>query len=174
MPSEDQKSQLMRSFMYRRPNRRIKRSLLFFALLSLTVGLLFLIPSISPRITVTLAETGPKIISGHVYDSLGQPVQGALVTVTIATYSHSFTSGSTGYYMVTFLPSEWTRGDTIEVTATYESLIQTNTTTADLSGMQTVDINFLEEIPEVGQIIGLAIAVPAFVLFVRKLRPGSR
>jgi hypothetical protein len=120
--------------------------------------------------TSVMAASGPKIVQGYVNDTVGTPLEGALVTVEIAAQgtgivrdTQTDTTGSDGYYMVSFAPSNWDIGDTIHVTATYDTNQQLNQTVANDSASQQVNVNFGFAIPEFSSLFGLVAALVAVV-----------
>jgi len=121
--------------------------------------------------TSVMAALGPKIVQGYVNDTVGTPLEGALVTVEIIAQAGGIvrdtqtdTTGSDGYYMVTFGDaSKWDIGDTILATATYDSNQKSNQTIADDSGVQQVNVNFDFAIPEFSSLLGLVAALAAVV-----------
>lgn len=58
-----------------------------------------------------------------------------------------------------FRGSDWSIGNTIEVIATYNSNQEINSTIADDSGSQTVNVTFTFEIPQFGDMMGLYIVM---------------
>jgi hypothetical protein len=170
---------LMDSFMYVRPKKALKIRflrhvvpvLLFAILLATLLG-----HYDSGGVSESAAAGMMKIIQGQVYDSLGQPVVGANVTVTITYASgtrgtHWNITGSSGYYTVTFpVEDNVAIGDTINVTASYESLQRTEMGTVDSPApFQTIDVSFLEAIPEFGGLTGIVVAVCASILAISRL-----
>lgn len=138
---------------------------------TLTVVAMMIAPAI------VSGASGPKQVRGYVWDSAGRDVEGADVTVNIrdpdirATLSD--TTDATGYYSVTFGPSDWDIGDTIEVIATYLSNQETNSTSANSNPFQWVNVTYTFEIPEFGSIVGFLVAgsllgIVATVFLVRK------
>jgi LPXTG-motif cell wall-anchored protein len=128
------------------------------------------------------AETFPKIVDGHVYDSVGTPLENAYVTVKILRASDNTTRATlndwtdeAGFYTVTFDGVYWDVGDTIQVIAEYNSDQRSNSTLADGAPVQTIDVKFPYEIPEFGAywttLLGLAGAGAIGAVFlVRKRR----
>jgi len=126
--------------------------------------------------TSVMAALGPKIVQGYVNDTVGNPLEGALVTVEIDAQgtgtvrdTQTDTTGSDGYYMVSFAPSNWDIGDTIHVTATYDTNQQSNQTVANDSTSQQVNVKFGFAIPEFSNLFGL-VATLAAVVCVANLR----
>ncbi len=121
--------------------------------------------------TSVMAGLGPKVVQGYVNDTVGNPLEGALVTVEIVAQgtgtirdTQTDTTGSDGYYMVTFGDvSKWDIGDTILVTATYDSNQQSNQTVANGDASQQVNVNFGFAIPEFSSPLGLVAALAAVV-----------
>ena len=132
--------------------------------------------------TPAAAESGPKIVIGFVYDSSGNPIEGAQITAVVINMTTSLetanetdTTGSEGAYSVTFDPFAWGQGDTLRVTANYNSVEQSNQTRANEDPFQQVDVHFPTVIPQFGSILGFGIAAGllcvvgvAFTLYRRK------
>jgi len=113
-----------------------------------------------------MAQTGPKAVRGYVYDNAGKVLEGANVTVEIinktthtVTDTQRDTTGSDGYYMVTFFGT-WEIGDTIRAKATYGSVeSQVNETIiATESPYEDLDIHFTTAIPQFGSVLGFGVA----------------
>jgi len=107
------------------------------------------------------AASGPKVVRGYVWDSVGRTVEDADVTVNIryaagdaVRSTLSDTTDSSGFYSVTFGPSDWDIGDRIEVIATYNAAQESNSTTAIDSPLQYVNVTYSFEIPEFGSMVG--------------------
>ena len=121
--------------------------------------------------TSIMAGLGPKVVQGYVNDTVGNPLEGALVTVEIIAQAggsvrdtQTDTTGSDGYYMVTFGDAnKWDIGDTILAIATYDSNQKSNQTIADDSGVQQVNVNFDFVIPEFSSLLGLVAALAVVV-----------
>lgn len=112
---------------------------------------------------VAYAADGPKQVRGIVWDAVYNELEGADVIVTIRDPSIRATlsdiTDANGYYSVTFGPSDWDIGNTIEVNATYDSNQETNSTSAIDSPSQWVNVTIAGfVIPEFGD-IGMLIAV---------------
>jgi len=160
---------LTKSFMYaRRRHRRGPYAIicvLFGTALVLSTPLLVANHIISDF--TASAAPGPTRVQGHVYDSLGSTVYNAQITVTFLTSSASW-SGSTdinGYYQSrSFGPTEWSIGETIEVTATYDLVQATNTSLAVNSITQIIDVTLSFVIPEFGTSSGFLLVV-GFLMF---------
>ena len=82
------------------------------------------------------AATGPLNVRGYVWDAVGNEIEGANVTVKmlsgvtlIKTLYYDATEPD-GLYTVTFGPSDWNPGYTIEVTAAFGGDSVTNSTAA--------------------------------------------
>jgi len=113
----------------------------------------------------SVAGDVPKTVRGYIWDDAGRPMEGASVTVEIRNPDNSVqstdmdTSDSTGFYSVMFENNEWDAGDTINVTATWDSNQEDNWTTA-LAGevAQYVNVSFPFEIEEFGSAAGLLLA----------------
>jgi hypothetical protein len=94
---------------------------------------------------------------------MGTPIPGAHVSVTIKNgevviVTKTTTTDAYGYYVVTFDQDEWGIGYTIDVTAEYGEVQQTETIEADGSTAQTVDIQFPFEIAQFGNWLGFLLA----------------
>lgn len=178
MVDEVMRQRLMDSFMYVRPKKARRIRLFRHVIPVLLIAILLATLSghhSSGGIGESSAAGMMKIIRGQVYDSLGQPVVGANVTVTITYISgtrgtHWNITGSSGYYIVTFPDSENVMaGDTINVTARYESLQRTEMSIVDDQFLQTIDVSFLEVIPEFGGMTGIVVAVCVSILAASRL-----
>lgn len=104
-----------------------------------------------------------KTIRGQVRDQMDTPIPGAQVVVTIKNgeeviVTKSTTTDGDGHYVLTFDQDEWGIGYTIEVTAVYDEMQQTETIEADGSTVQTVDIQFPFEIAQFGNALGFLLA----------------
>lgn len=111
------------------------------------------------------AATGPKQVRGYVRDVDGRLIQGISVTINVRWASDDTvrstltdTSDETGYFSVSFGPSNWDIGDRIQVIGTHQSNQQSNSTTADDLPFQWCNVTFPYAIPEFGSVIGFAIA----------------
>ncbi len=109
-------------------------------------------------------------VRGHIYDQFWNPLGGANVTVkairggfTMDTLWYD-SSEADGLYTVTFgFTDDLQSGDTIEVTASYSGFQSTNSTTADGSPQQIIDVSiFGVIIPEFGA-LSVALVCGAFV-----------
>ncbi len=135
-------------------------------LMVVAIAAIALMPMFSQSVS---AATVPKGVRGYVEDSVGNRLDGALVVVNIRAQADydtiratgSDTTGSDGYYSVTFAMGEWDIGDTIQVIATYDSHQHSNETTADAGAIQDVWVVFPYEIPQFGSLWGTMIAVGA-------------
>jgi len=135
-----------------------------------------------PNTSVVAVGPGPKIVQGYVNDTVGNPLEGALVTVEVVAQDTSNvrdtqtdTTGSDGYYMVTFSFDKWDIGDTIRVTATYDSNQQLNQTVASGDASQQVNVNFGFAIPEFSSLFGFVAALVAVVCVTTlRIRHGHR
>ena len=112
---------------------------------------------ISPSI-VTAADH-PKTVRGYIWDNVGNELEGASVTINIkdgetVVSTDSDTADSDGFYSVVFFSPEWDIGNTIEVIANYLSTEEINSTTADDSVVQYVNVSYSFEIPEFGSMAG--------------------
>ena len=122
--------------------------------------------SLNPASDRSVASPGPKTVRGNVYDSIGNPVAGANVTVkiihggsTIATLWYDSTE-SNGWYSVFFGTNDWNEGDTIEVTAKYDLDQATNSAVADSGPLQTVDVHIGSlVVPEFGGLLQAPLVV---------------
>lgn len=118
------------------------------------------------------AATGPKAVKGYVRDVDGNFINDIPITVNIRRASDNTVRATltdtskyvevdgedwNGYYGVTFGPSDWDVGDTIEVIATHSSQ-ESNSTVATIVPFQWVNVTFPYAIPEFGSIIGFAVA----------------
>jgi hypothetical protein len=109
-----------------------------------------------------VAGTGPKTVQGYVWDSEGNIVQGANVTVNIMNGAvirstlNNLTS-SAGLYRVTFGPSDWYEDDGIEISAKYGIYTGTNSTTADATPAQFVNATLGFVIPEFDSLLGVVL-----------------
>lgn len=138
-------------------NLRVKRCV------SIVASMAFILTAIALVPEHAAAQGFPKDVIGTVRDLAGTPVQGALVIVKMfdgvtEKSSHSDTTNTLGRYTTTFGGTEWSVGWTIEVSATYNSQTETNTSTCDDAPIQTVDVTFTFEIPEFGTMIGVVVA----------------
>ncbi len=147
----------------------------------LLVTALLVIMAIYPASDRSYAGGGPKNIRGYVYDSLGNPLAGAQVTVLDVTSTKSLSYDPTepdGFYTVTFAPSDWNEGDTIQVTASFSGNPDVNTTTADDKALQFVNVTiYAVTIPEFDDFIHSPItfvSIGMIALFVIVRRRASR
>jgi len=178
-------SRVTATFVYRRPRRKKSRSLFLLLVMALIVVLSVLFfqmasvvssPSapVPPSVPTRTAAGDPLIVYGYVYDSLGQPVDGATVDVfmkypdkTTVRKSYNTISAGGGYYSVTFLDyTEWYPGDFVDVLATYGTETASNLSVpADEFGLQEIDVSFTSFIiPEIG--VPLAIPVSLVIAVV--------
>ncbi len=124
---------------------------------------------------------GPKVLMGHVYQTDGiTPAAGAQVTAAILSgftirATQSTTTNSTGFYTVTFGPSDWDIGNLIEVGALLGSVGGLGSAVADSSGVQTVDVTLSTTIPEFSApfLPVIAAAVAGFALVIRRKIPSA-
>jgi hypothetical protein len=116
-------------------------------------------------------ETTPTAVTGYIYDSGYNPVEGANVTVTIegpggtpsTTYYYD-ESLSSGYYKVDFSSDDWEVGYTIDVTAKFGGDERTNSTVAVSGAFQMVNVTLLlTTIPEFGGLFGSSAALVVVV-----------
>jgi len=150
---------------------------LALSLVGIAIVALILAPSEQTRESSVLGA-GPKIISGHIYDSGGSPIAGAVVHVASkfgsTTYANlTQTSDGSGFYFVTFAPSDWEIGYTMEVYATYGSYSAINTITASAAPAQVVDVHFSVLIPEFTSLSFVAVMTVAVSLIGIRLRKGK-
>jgi hypothetical protein len=137
------------------------------ATVAVALALLFLYPALSFSSDSASAESWPKAVDGHVYDLSSAPVVGATVVVEIwdgATLRYtapSETTDSGGFYLTDIAGASWFEGDTIKVTASYDSKEKSESVTADGSDGQTVDITFPYAIPQLAGMAGTLITVAA-------------
>jgi len=135
--------------MYRRPARRRRNALVPILAIVLMFGLLLM-----PFLMKHSADAALlKIVTGHVYDSMGTPVPGTNVTVNmkngmIVRKTLTNTTSPSGSYRVTFSELDWAVGDMIEVIADIDDPTNSSTATADSTSLQTVDVNLTVQIPE--------------------------
>jgi len=122
----------------------------------------------------TSAATGPKNVRGYVWDSSWNPVPGANVTVkmlngptTVKTMYYDATE-TNGFYSLSFGPSEWDPGYTIEITATYSTYSVVNSTTAVDIGLpyQWLNASLSFVIPEFGDSITVGLTIASFAAMV--------
>lgn len=111
----------------------------------------------------TSAATHAKTVRGYVWDSVGRDIEGASVLINIKdgesiVSSDSDTTDANGFYSVIFNDFEWDIGNTIEVISMYESSEEINSTVADDSFVQWVNVSYTFEIPQFGGGMGLLIA----------------
>lgn len=112
------------------------------------------------------AGGGPKIVQGYVWDNAGRNITGASVLIEIkdpSTWatraSLTDTTDDDGYYQVSFGPSDWYDGDSINITATYQAnQVRNSTTAVEGVPVQYLNATYPFEIPELGSIVGFAVA----------------
>jgi len=119
-----------------------------------------------------------KVVTGHVYDSVGTPVSGVDVTVNmkngiIVRKTLTNTTSPTGSYRVTFSISDWVEGDTIEVIADIDDPTNSSAATADSTPSQTVDVNLSVQIPEFQMHSAVVLFAGATVLLLVNYRRKS-
>jgi len=122
---------------------------------------------------------GLKIVTGHVYDSVGTPVAGADVTVNmkngmIVRKTLTNITSATGSYRVTFSDLDWAEGDTIEVIADIDDPTNSSTATANPNPSQIIDVNLSIEIPELQTYSAVVLFAGATVLFFSNYRRKNR
>jgi len=109
------------------------------------------------------AAAGPSNLTvyGWVYDSAGNPLEGADILVQVMAGSNPTEPGTTnseGYYQVEFDLADWQIGDTVRTTATYNTIEDYEEAVATSSTMVNIDIHFAFEIPEFGSLPGVLVA----------------
>ena len=110
------------------------------------------------------AATNPKSVRGYVWDSVGNLVNGADVTVNImqgAVIRSTLTdvTDSAGFYSVLFPADQWDVGDTIEVFASFSGdTTLPNSTAATSANVQWVNVTADFLIPDFGSATGLLIS----------------
>jgi hypothetical protein len=120
----------------------------------------------------TTAATGPKNVRGYVWDSGGTDIPGANVTirmlngVTPVKVLYYDATEPDGLYTVTFGPSDWNTGYTIEVTAVFDGITEINSTVASDSNIQFVNATLEYTIPEFGGGLGTVFTVASFMAVV--------
>ncbi len=106
------------------------------------------------------AGIAPLVVYGFIYDSEGLPIEGASVLVEVlrtgATLSD--TTDSNGRYDVTFPLDVWLAGDTVETTATYSTLVDSETGVATVTPVLQIDVHFAYAIPEFGSTLGIIVS----------------
>lgn len=112
--------------------------------------------------------SGPKPIRGYVKDSLGNPIEGANVTVnvthgTIKTLYDD--TNATGFYSVTFAPENWDIGDQVDVTAKYESYKKTESTTIGDEPILYINVTLDFIIPEFADFALISSIFGVLILF---------
>jgi len=146
-------TELMRSFMYGHPHRRGDRRL---AIAVVLISLLLLTLAVTLRSTVVLragtAASDNLIVNGTIYDSSGNPVEGADVNVTVIRSilpwpSQTYVSIEGGFYVVTFIMTDWQIGDTVKVVASFGGESGENQTTADSAYLE-INVTLVATIPE--------------------------
>jgi len=169
--------QLMRSFMYGHPHHRGNRRL---AIAVVLVSLLLITLAVTLRSTMVIragtAASGPLIVFGTVYDSSGNPVEGADVTVTVigsAAPPQSVQSIVGGFYTVTFDMTDWNIGDTVRVVASFGGESGENQTTAVSVDLE-IDVSLVSAIPELHGSASVMLTIGAMaalvVIFSRRRR----
>lgn len=126
-----------------------------------------------------VAGTGPKIVRGYVWDSVGNPVEGANVTVDIMNgpsvrSTLNDTSNATGLYSVTFDPSDWYEDDGIEISAELGIYVGTNSTTANAAAAQWVNATMGFVIPEFDSLFGVVLLTGGMFVAAATLARRSR
>ncbi|MBE0517768.1 MAG: hypothetical protein IH630_00900 [Thermoplasmata archaeon] len=154
-----------------------------FSVIALTIAFVGLLTvSVLSTPNASSASLAPMDVKGYIYDGSYGLIVGADVTVTtkdgetiIAIYDT--TSDPDGYYKITFGPSEYNYGCTIEVTATDGIDTNTNwTVAADSALWNYVNVTLADEIPEFGGVYGLSMVfavsgiMAIFIVMGRKRR----
>ncbi|OGS55887.1 MAG: hypothetical protein A3K60_03480 [Euryarchaeota archaeon RBG_19FT_COMBO_56_21] len=119
---------------------------------------------------------GDLLVYGYVTDNMGDPVDGADVTVVVGgTETLTCTTADGGQYQVTFAPSQWDDWDTIVVTVYFNSIgpaVENGVVDPIYFGQIQIDVQFTFEIPEFGSVMGSIVAIAAVaavaVLFIWK------
>jgi hypothetical protein len=154
------------------------------AVLKVLVVSLALVAVITLLPTSSTASTTSKVIYGYVWDSAGNPLVGADVTLNMKRPDTSIRTTLTdetlsgGQYLVTFNPGEWEIGDTVEIISNYMGNMESNETESPLTNdtPQYLNVSYEFEIPEFGSATGLLItggllgvvAVVALVYFKKR------
>jgi hypothetical protein len=130
--------------------------------------------------TITVVRL--KFVDGYVRDSGANPLPNVTVMVTfrdsldnIRWTKYADNTTASGYYSVTFLESDWSPGDKIEVSAFYDNATALNVTTASDYPYQEVDLMFAAEVPEFGTVFGAVGVAASFALmacFIIRRRRG--
>jgi hypothetical protein len=125
------------------------------------------------EIEVRMLAIGPKIISGHVYLVDGvTPVASAVIVATVwngtSIEATLFaTTDSSGFYSVTFAPSDWNIGNFIIVGASAGGDAGEGTAFADSSPTQTINMTLNLAVPEFGVpetlVAGMVVAMFALI-----------
>jgi hypothetical protein len=121
----------------------------------------------------------PLTVRGHVWDTVGVPVAGADVEVsmkrpdTSVRSSYTTATNSTGAYSIAFAPAEWEVDDTIFVVAEFGADTVENSTIAEDCPIQYVNVTMTIAIPEfsdIGKIVSMAgiLGIFMMVFFARR------
>ena len=118
------------------------------------------------------ADNPSLSVYGYVYDTEGLPVNGATVLIVIVESGHSRygTTDSDGLYSsaTDFNATDYALGNTIRVTASYDSNLAQNETAVTAGivsvGVAQVDVHFTYEIPEFGSLLGTVVAMVGIAL----------
>ena len=138
--------------------------------ITVIVAVAVLLMAVLASSSQTSAGDGLKIVRGWIWDDAGNNVTGASVVVNIIApdtstrATDSELSDADGWYSITFGPSDWEIGDTIQVICTYESSQEDEEIAAISSAgspYQYVNITFPFEIPQFGSLLGTMITVGA-------------
>ena len=119
-------------------------------------------------------STDPKPVNGYVYNLGGLPVSGASVTVQmingvtiVDTQTSPFPTGPDGFYAVTFDPTKWDIGWTIQIEAVRSPEIGVNFTVCDDAFSQYLNATLGLIIPEFSSyapVIGVSLFVAVLVV----------
>ncbi len=120
----------------------------------------------------TSAALGPKAVRGFVWDSLWNPVPNANVTLktlngaVLVKTLYCDATDPDGYYSLSFGPSDWDPGYTIEITARYSVYSIVNTTVANPAPFQWLNASLAFVIPELGGGITAGLTIASFTAMV--------
>lgn len=135
------------------------------------VSIICLILSLSLFVPQARAATGPKTVHGYITDQNGYPIEGANATVNIRDSGNNVrstlwydASDPDGYYVVTFGPSDWDIGNTIETIATYGGDSSSNTSIAIDYPVQYINVTIAILIPEFGLFGSFSVLVMSMVM----------
>jgi len=128
--------------------------MLLFALVALS--------AVSER--VLAADDNPFVVDGYVKDAGGIGIVGADVSIEMkhsggGSTTHDVVTGDGGYYSDYFDGPEWEPGDTIVVTATYNSeQVVSPEEEATTDYYIQINLQFTAGIPELGSLLGFFVA----------------